>query len=199
MPDKETKYPTIKELGNLQEKILFYLAENPDKHKQAIQKGINHPLDQYSSIQNAVKSLSKMGYLESKKALSLKKLTIELYSCTEVGLIYALGKNSNANIQRILTEYQSKNLMYKSFLGICNELGKEEIARFFNGLVDFLPMIQAEGLEKALTLFIVKLMANNKGIDERKRIKNAKVWLKYFPDRKPVIKDWHDNIKDLLR
>jgi hypothetical protein len=199
MSNKENKYPTIKELGNLQEKILFYLAENPDKHKQAIQKGINHPLDQYSSIQNAVKSLSKMGYLESQKALSLKKLTIELYSCTDVGLIYTFGKNPQANIQKILTEYQSKNPMYESFLGICNELGKEEISRFFNGLVDFLPMIQAEGLEKALTLFIVKLMASNRSIDEKRRIKNAKVWLKYFPDKKPLIKEWHDNIKDLLR
>jgi hypothetical protein len=199
MPDKETEYPTIKELGNLQEKILFFLAENPDKHKQAIQKGINHPLDQYSSILNAVKALSKMGYLESKKAFSSKNVKIELYSSTDVGLIYALGKNSNADIQKILTEYQSKNPMYKSFLGICNELGKEEIVRFFNGLVGFLPMIQTEGLEKALTLFMVKLMASNRGIDERKRIKNAKVWLKYFPDKKPVIKEWHNNIKDLLR
>jgi hypothetical protein len=198
MSDKENKYPTIKELGNLQEKILFYLAENPGKHKQAIQKGINHPRDQYSSILNAVKALSEMGYVESKKAFSSKKVQIKLYSNTDVGLIYVLGKNPNADIKKILTEYQVKNPMYKSFLGVCNELGEQEIARLFKGLVVLLPMIQTEGLEKALTLFIVKIMASNRNIDRRKRIKNAKVWLKYFPDKKPIMEEWQNNIKDLL-
>ena len=33
----------FKELGSLQEKVLFFLAENPENHKQGIQQGINHP------------------------------------------------------------------------------------------------------------------------------------------------------------
>ena len=67
MSHKELKDEIIfKELGCLQEKVLFYLAENPEKHKKGIQQGISHPADQYGSIKNAVDALEKIGFIESK-------------------------------------------------------------------------------------------------------------------------------------
>ena len=75
MSEKEVKDDIIfKELGNLQEKVLFFLAENPENHKQGIQQGINHPTDQYGSVKNAVDILEKFGYLESKITASQKNV-----------------------------------------------------------------------------------------------------------------------------
>ena len=81
--EKEVKDDIIfKELGSLQEKALFFLAENPENHKQEIQQGISHPTDQYASIKNAVDMLEKFGYLESKKIASQKNVQIKIYHCT---------------------------------------------------------------------------------------------------------------------
>ena len=45
MSRKESNDEIIfKESGSLQEKVLFFLAENPDNHKQSIQHGIEHPV-----------------------------------------------------------------------------------------------------------------------------------------------------------
>jgi len=85
----------LKELGKLQEKILQYLARSSESHNQKIQKGINHPLDQYGSIHNATKTLKQQGYIKSKKGLSQKKVEIDFYSLSEKGLIYTLLRHPN--------------------------------------------------------------------------------------------------------
>jgi len=62
---RKTKSNIIfKELGSLQEKVLFFLAENPENHKQGIQQGINHPAEQYGSVSKAVDALKNMGLIE---------------------------------------------------------------------------------------------------------------------------------------
>jgi len=61
-----------KELGRLQEKILFYIAEKPGQHKQAIQKSM--PSKQYGSILNSVNALEKSGYIQSEEERSLKNV-----------------------------------------------------------------------------------------------------------------------------
>lgn len=198
MKKEEINSINFKELGKLQEKVLFYLAENPDKHKEAIQKGINYPKEQYSSIYNAVNALKQMRYLESRKAFSLKKVRIELYSCTDLGLIYAIGKNPDANIKEILDLGKQKYDSFKGFNCVYNELGKDEISKFFRILVDFLPEIHKGGLESALMTVFLSALSQNKGIDEKTRLKNAKIWMKCFPDQKSIMKKWQKNIKEIL-
>ena len=68
----------FKELGSLQEKVLFFLAENPENHKKAIQQGIGHPDGQYGSVLNAIEPLEKLGYVESKEGLSKKNVKIKI-------------------------------------------------------------------------------------------------------------------------
>jgi DNA-binding PadR family transcriptional regulator len=83
----------FKELGSLQEKVLFSVTENPQNHKQAIQQGIKHSAEQYGSVLKAVDAFEKLGFVESKKTSSQKKVQIKIYSCTDSGIFYALAKN----------------------------------------------------------------------------------------------------------
>jgi hypothetical protein len=90
---KVTENLALKELGELQEKIIQYLAKNPESHNQKIQKGINHAPDQYGSIHNATRTLERQGYIKFVKGLSEKKVEIKKYSLTGSGLIYTLMRH----------------------------------------------------------------------------------------------------------
>jgi hypothetical protein len=97
-----------------------------------------------------------------------------------------------------LDAYESKNDFWKSLKGVYGELGRHEILVFFNGLVDFLPMIKKEGIEKAFMFLMLKFISQKRNIDEKVRLENVKIWLKYFPDKKSILKEWSKNIDDVL-
>ena len=194
----ENNILNIKTLGTLQEKILFFLAENPDNHKQAIQKGINHPTDQYGSISKAVDALKKMGFIESKKATSKKKQEIDSYSCTELGLLYTLAKNRSPDVPKILNACQTKGETWKSLKGLYNDWGPDEFLMLFQQIGDILPMITKDGLENALIYLLIKSVKRVHKIDSKTRMKYAKSAMKHFPYLKSGMKEWSENIKELL-
>jgi DNA-binding PadR family transcriptional regulator len=185
----------IKKLGTLQEKILFFLAENPDNHKQAIQKGINHQPDQYSSILHAVNALKKMGLIESKKATSQKQQEIDVYSCTEIGLLYTLAENRSPDIPKFLNACQAKGEIWKSLKGLYQDIGEKQFLILFRQMADILPMIKKDGLENAMIYLFMRTAKQVQVIDLETRMKVAKSALEHFPTLKPTMKEWSDNIK----
>jgi DNA-binding PadR family transcriptional regulator len=187
----------IKKLGPLQEKVLFFLAENPDNHKQAIQKGINHPSDQYGSISKAVDPLLEMGFIESKKATSKKKKEIDVYSCTEIGLLYTLAENRTLNAPKFLNAYQAKGEIWKTLQDFYNEIGQEQFLLLFRQMADILPMINKDGLENAMIYLFIRTFKETRKIDPNTRLKVAKSALKHFPTLKPAMKEWSRNIKQI--
>lgn len=134
----------LKELGDLQEKIVQYLAKNPESHNHKILKGINHRLDQYGSIHNATRTLEQQGYIKSKKGLSQKKVEIDFYSLTEMGLIYTLMRHPEV-ILEIGDAYVKEYPMIKYFQTQYNCLGHNLAMKAFRLL------LQSEVLSGDLT------------------------------------------------
>jgi DNA-binding PadR family transcriptional regulator len=199
MPQKKfSERMTFKELGSLQEKALFYLAENPDNHKQGIQQGIEHPSDQYGSVLKAVDALEKMGYIQSKKGKSQKQVKIKIYDCTEFGVFYALTRNPSANITKILDMYKSKVEFCQSFLQLYKVWGHDYFTMYLRDAGDFLPMVQKNGVDQALPFFLMKILKQMKSIDPETRNKNAREALKIFPETKKMLEELKRNINEIL-
>jgi DNA-binding PadR family transcriptional regulator len=188
----------FKELGSLQEKVLFYLAENPDNHKQGIQQGIAHPTDQYGSISKAVDALEKFGYIESKEAISQKKVKIKIYGCTESGVFYALTKNQFANVLKILDSYKSKVKFCESFRQLYDTWGHEHFVMYLRDVGYALPIIQKNGIEAAMPILLMKILEEMKKIDKKTRTKNAKAALGLFPESKKWLTEWKNNLDELI-
>ena len=53
-----------------------------------------------ASVLKAINTLEKLGYVESKKIISQKNVEIKIYNCTDLGVFYALVKNTNADIPK---------------------------------------------------------------------------------------------------
>jgi DNA-binding PadR family transcriptional regulator len=187
----------LKKLGTLQEKVLFFLAENPENHKQAIQKGINHPDDQYSSILHAVNALLKIGFIESKKAISQKKQEIKVYSCTELGLLYTLAENRSLDVPKFLNTCQTKGEIWKTLKDFYNDVGQEQFLILFRQMADILPMIKKDGLENAMIYLFLRTAKQVQKIDSKTRMSVAKSAMQNFPTLKPAMKEWAKNIKQI--
>lgn len=189
---------SLKELGSLQKKVLFFLAENPDNHKQAIQQGINYPAEQYGSVAKAVTALENSDYIESKEVFSKKGVKIKSYICTELGVFYTLCKNPYANFIKVLDSYKNQSETWASFRGLYDVWGNDGFVRFFRDVSDFLPMMKKEGIEKALTFLFLKIAMDAQALDPKTRRKNAKAAMKQFPHTKQMMKEWTKNINELL-
>ena len=187
----------IKELGTLQERILFFLSENPDTNKQAIQKGISHPLDQYASILNAVNALQKMGYIQAKSGISKRKVSIKLYNCTDLGVFYALSKNQNGDIEKLLSAYGERDT-WKSVKCLYSELDHETFSSIFKDCADFIPMMSKDGLEDAVVHLWVRSYRRSRKLNPKTRKKTANAALKCFPELRSFMKEWRDNINEIL-
>ena len=187
-------------LGRLQEDVLYFLAENPDNHKQGIQKGIGHPSDQYGSVLHAVDALEKLGLIISKEGKSKKNVSIKFYYCTEEGVFYALARNPNANILRILDSYKNRYDVCKSFRGFVDVWGIEFFMDVAKNIDEFLIMIQKEGLQKALPFIFMKMKMtidlNNPDPKERK--KRVRETMQKFPQLKPKLKEWVKSVNELV-
>jgi hypothetical protein len=197
MSSNEPKEIQIKELGNLQERVLFFLSENPDNNKQAIQKGISHPSDQYGSVLNAVNALEKIGYIQAKSGFSKKKVPISLYNCTDLGVFYALSKNPNGDAQKLLSAYGDRET-WKSVKALYDEVGHETFASIFKDASDFIPMISKDGFENALIFLFARSYIRSRKLNPKTRRKAVKAAIKCFPELKSYLKEWRDSIDEIL-
>jgi DNA-binding PadR family transcriptional regulator len=197
MTYKGSKDAIFKELGSLQEKILFYLAQNPENHKQAIQQGLKHPSDQYGSICKAVDSLEKVGFISSKEGISQKKVKIKIYYCTDLGVFYTLTHSSD-NILEILDAYKSRVDFCQSFRQLYDVWGQAHLSMYLKDVGKFLPVMQKDGVEVAMPYLLMLIFEEMKKIDPQTRKKNAKAALKLFPDSKKHLKEWRDNLNELI-
>ena len=200
MSDKITGNENIfKELGSLQEKVLFFLADNPNNHKQAIQQGIDHPAAQYGSVLKAVDALEKLGYIESKTVTSKKNVQIKTYICTELCVFYALTRNSKLNIPEMLDAYKDKIDFCKQFRALYNAWGHDHFMLFLADMREFLPTIQENGMEQAMAYLIMKMAKQAKSVDQKTRTKNVREAMKQFPKTRPMLKEWRNNIDEVLK
>jgi DNA-binding PadR family transcriptional regulator len=188
----------FKELGNLQQKVLFFLAENPDQHKQAIQKGISHPTDQYGSISKAVDSLEELGFIDSKLTKSQKNVEIKLFKCTDEGVLYALSRNPLGDILKILDSYKEQVEFCKQFRALYDVWGQKQMALFLKDLGEFLPMVHTKGIEYAAPFLLMKFAKQFQTLDPKTKKKNVKAAINQFPKTKEMLKEMQDNIKELL-
>lgn len=189
----------FKELGSLQQKALFFLAENPDKHKQAIQQSINHPSDQYGSISNAVDSIEQSGYINSKLAKSQKNVEIKLFRCTDLGVLYALTRNPLCDIPRVLDSYKDEFEFCKQFRALYNVWGHEQMAQFLKDTGEFLPMVYTKGIEYATPYFLMKFARQMQTLDPKIKTRNVKEAIAQFPKTKQMLKEMQKDINDLLQ
>lgn len=191
-----------KELGSLQLKILIFLAENPKHHKQSIQKGIKHPPDQYGSISKAVDALKKTGYIESEEGKSKKGRSIKLYSCTEIGAIYVLTKNQNANIAKILEAYKGKSEVCELLSRQYNLWGHDTTVKFLKAFGKFLSMVEKDGFEKAmpqaLSFVILQTQSELKDLSPKKRKEFAKESMEKFPETRKLLKKVKEQLDEIL-
>ena len=188
----------LKDLGSVQQKVLFFLAENPDEHKQAIQQGLKYPSKQYSSVLKAVSALEKLGYVESRNETPDKNVKIKVYHCTEAGVLYVLCKNPYADFVRFLDAYKNLNPVFNSFRNLYDVWGHDAFVKFFKNVSDFFPMIQRDGFEQAAAFLMMKSLMDAKALDPKTNKRNAKAAMKQFPNTKRLLKKWKDNIKDVL-
>jgi DNA-binding PadR family transcriptional regulator len=188
-----------KNLGTLQEKVLYFLAENPHNHKQAIQKGIEHPDDQYGSVLKAVEALKDSGCIKWKKGKSMKKVSIKFYDCTEEGAFYALARNPRANVLKILDAYKDQYDSYKALRNLYDAYGHDLFVKFIRDVDEFLPMVQKQGLEKALPYLFMKIVREASDVDLTQRKRIARESMKQLsPQMKKAMKEWAKSINEIV-
>jgi DNA-binding PadR family transcriptional regulator len=192
------KMAQTKNLGSLQEKVLFFLAENPDNHTQNIQKGIGHPSDQYGSVLKAVRSLERLGYVESQEGTSKKKVSIRIYSCTENGVLYALTRNPDAHLEKILNAYKKKHPNLHFLRSTYDVYGPETFAILMKDVGQFLPMIEKDGFQKALPFMILKTQGQLKELGAEKSVKFIKELMKHSPTARKSMKEIKNRLDKLF-
>lgn len=198
MKTKKKDNIIFKELGSLQEKTLFFLAENPENHKQGIQQGINHPAEQYGSVSKAVDALETLGFITAKEAMSQKKVRIKTYSCTESGLFYALTRNPSADAIKLFEAYKSKVSWCKSLRQLYDVWGHDHFMEYFRDVGDVLPIIQNKGFAEAMPYLFFKAVKLTHSIDKKTSNRNVKEAMKLFPHTKDMLKEMRKNIDEVL-
>jgi DNA-binding PadR family transcriptional regulator len=176
---------TLRKLGSLQEKVLFFLAENPRNHKQAIQKGIEYPDDQYGSVSNAVDALEKLKFITYKKGMSEKKVEIKFYSCTEEGVTYSLANNSDADLKKILTLY--KEYPFIGLLKTNYETDRDLFNIMFNRMVQVLPMLGRRKPEEIIGYILMAFVQDTENLSFKQKVDMLKRLRKFSPQAKEAI------------
>jgi DNA-binding MarR family transcriptional regulator len=188
----------LKRLGSLQEKTLFFIAENPENNAQAIQKELGYPSPQYPNILKAVKTLEKMGFVKSRKSKSMKKVPIKLYSCTETGVFYALSKNPRADMKKILENYKDQYEIYKPFYALSEKWGQEGLSRFFKNAGEFFLIMQKDGREKAIAFLLMRFQMESKDEAPEVRKKMVRETMEQFPNAKKTMEELREILNELL-
>jgi len=185
-------------LGSLQQKSLYFLAENPENHKQAIQQGINHPADQYGSVSKAVDSLEQSGFIISRETMSQKNNKIKLFRCTDEGVLYALARNPSCNILKVLDSYKEKMEFCKQFRALYDVWGQKHMTLFLKELGEFLPMVHSKGFDYATPYLVMNFVKLQQTLDPKTKKNNVKGAMNQFPKSKKMLKEMKKKIDELL-
>ena len=185
-------------LGSRQEKVLFFIAENPNLDGQAIWQGLGYPIDQTGNVYTTTKKLEKLEYIKSKGGISEKKVKIKLYSCTEKGILYTLTNNPEIDVPKVLANCKDEYKLCNAFRAMYEILGHDLFMTQAKNIRDMLPMAQNEGIEKATPFLFMKIFFDAKNLDSKKRNKIAKKLMKDFPATKQMMKDWQASINQFL-
>lgn len=196
--EKPISYLDFKELGSLQQKIIFHLAESPNLNAQAIQKALDYPPSQYPNILKALKTLEKLDVVSSTTAKSKRNVPIRQYRCTLDGVIYALAKNPSADALNTLNAYQNLDKTINSFRKLYDIYGQEIFAKFVRYAYESLRMIHKDGLENAMPYMLMRVATQMRNVDQNTRNRIAKETLKEFPDSRKALKEWRDAINKVL-
>ena len=141
--------------------------------------------------------LTDIGFIEFKDGISQKKVKIKIYYCTESGVFYALTHSSD-NILEVLDAYKSRVKFCKAFRQLYTVWGKEHFAMYLKDVGKFLPVIRKDGTEVAMPHLFMLILDEIKKIDPKDRKRNAKEALKLFPETKKMLKEWKNNLDELV-
>jgi hypothetical protein len=144
-------------LGKRQAKVLNWVAINPNNHAYAIHKGLTSVTQ--GNVNTDVKKLENYGFLVSKKEFASEdyQRTVDKYSCTEKGLLYAIS-NSTKDRVTILKTYREKYQIFDFLLKL-----QDKQPKMFDRFLDFLgksfPYL-GQGLDKLIPKFIPFIMSD---------------------------------------
>jgi DNA-binding MarR family transcriptional regulator len=105
----------LKELTNLEQRIISYLALNPNKNRQQIQHALGIEDKNYPTVSKAVIRLEKKGYLEKKEGKSEKSVLINFYRLNLLGLAYQLAYGDEKLILEVIENYEQEFPTYLDF------------------------------------------------------------------------------------
>ncbi len=189
---------TEKELGSLQKLVLFYLAENPNQHKKAIQEGIGRSKDDYGSVSNSVKALEKIKFITSKKGKSKKYVSIKYYYCTEKGVLHTLAHNENADVPNIFEAYKDKYPNVKFFSSEYERLGHDLFIKYYRDLIiHLMPIAENHSIEEAIPLMIMYYYTKYKDSDKEDLKGILRELTKLSPKAKIVLENFSKEINEL--
>jgi DNA-binding PadR family transcriptional regulator len=182
-------------LGKIQAKVLVYLAKNPDKHIQAIQFGLNS--SNYGAIHNAIKSLEKKNYVQSRKGYSNINIEINYYSCTEVGISYALLFATEDEILPILETNRDKYEAINFFLSEFNRMGKKEFINWFTDYITFIPSLEKDGFDTTVSKMLLFYINKYDKMNINDRVSDLQRVAKDFPNAKIMLRNLQKIMKKL--
>jgi len=186
----------LKDLGTLQLKVLEYLAENPDNHKQGIQQALGYPAEQYASIHHAVNALEKMGYIKSTEGLSGKKVKIKLYSLTNLGIFYVLTKHSefDSSVLKILEKHRDNYPDVDFLLAKYKEMDPKFFKNLYRIAIISLPFASSKNRDISRQL-IFELVDS---VDDSETEEFISSSLKYFPETREKLEKLRDYLNELI-
>lgn len=190
----ETKI--TRDLGSKREKILLYLAENPNQFVQTIQKELGYPDTQYGSIYKSVHELKKMGYLKSKKGRAQKGET-DFFKCTDIGVYHALSKNPDANIPKILDAYKDDVKLIGFFYKERERMDHSLFDKLYRMVINSTTIAEKHPDQAVASLFS-QLVTYAKDLTPEERIILLNAMLEYFPDTKKHVKEALSNLQTLF-
>lgn len=183
-----------KEVGSLEKKVLYYLAENCDHfHKQKIQKGIGYPSEQYGSVLKAVNSLERKQFIKSEMGESEKGRVIKLYSCTEKGVSYTIAHNPEADIPLILDNYEKEYSIFGHFRYQYEIWGHDLFIKFYNYIGQYQALGKEYGFEKSTALMLTAIYPDVKTFTKAERqkifdvIRDHSAYNQFFQKFKKII------------
>lgn len=181
-----------KNLGEVQEAVLRFIAEQPLKNKEQIQNGIGHK--NYQTIWNAVDALTKTGYLDYQMTKSEKNLDVKIYTCSEKGIIYVLQRATQDDGFNIMKTNSSKFNDFNRIIKAHDKLEYALFSKLYNALLKAMMLSDESGNVKSSA--ILAYVVQNSTKKELKKI--SKVFMEIDPNMVKVAKELRSNLDDLL-
>jgi hypothetical protein len=112
----------MEKLSKLESDVLNYVALNPSKNMQQIQRGIDVEDKNYASVNKAVKRLKIEGYLQSKEGKSEKHVPVDFYSLSTFGLGFVLSEGSEDIILEAFKKNESASPNFQDYQLLIEQL-----------------------------------------------------------------------------